>query len=640
MSNQPSVPDPNPPKEPPSHIEALDAQGRRVEIPRDEYRKKVLPEMLKAHSGDPDRLTAVIMQAVQNGFAEEVIGAANKLTVVDKKNPERSLSVLAVVQRDTGELELAESTLRELLQRKPDSAAAYVGLGMLQEKQGNPEACLEHLWRALELDGNHPDAVHAWLQMRHREVGDDGYRAELDKLIALPGAWRAKLWLARWHLTQADEDAAVAIYREVLPKEDVPSDALLMAVGDLVQRQQHALVDELVAPHFRPGAHHPHIGLALLQHFHAQKRHKDGEQLLHRMWCHYGHVVGGELQPFTAEFDRMRLQQLPPPPAPPSNPRVTVMRLDRPAWYAGYEDPQWLLPQKGPGHKHVMLCALSLPGQPQLTPQQQDEVGRAIRGLPLWFAEQVWLSTPHRGTAALPMAEHGGWAVLGNPWPEQQLAAQVPENERADTILVTGQLRIEGDRRRIELWAYDCGQQSRIGEAVAEGAHKEHGEMLLKLMAELWPLLGGPEDFRPQLGDADFWHRYSDGMSQHAALVLTQTGGLPRDRLYGERYITQWLQSAALADTRWQPGFWLLGSACCTLQQLGSHVPLEHARLFAEVFRQSPPNSAIARLGARILPACGLLPLWQSRQAEILQAAQNEPVVRDWLERNTPRAQS
>src|SRR5690606_5472393 len=205
---------------------------------------------------------------------------------------------------------------------------------------------------------------------------------------------------------------------------------------------------------------------------------------------------------------------------------------DRPSWYAGYDAPQWLLPPKAPGHKHVMVFALALDGQPKLEPQHEEEIGRATRSLPLWLAEQVWLSTPHRGTAALPMAENGGWAVLGRPWPEEQLAMQIPDSERANTILVTGQMRIDGERRRIDLWAFDCATKQRIGHAAAEGAHAEHGQLLLQLMAELWPLIGGPAKHKPQLGDAMFWHRYADGMAQHAALVITQTGGLPRDRLY------------------------------------------------------------------------------------------------------------
>ena len=154
----------------------------------------VPPGLLKASDNDPDRLTAIIMQSVRDGFAEAVMPAANRLTVIGKDNIERALTVLAVVQRDCDELELAEGTLNELLQRKPGSPAAYVGLGMLQERQGNLDASVELLWQALEKDCNHPDAVHGYLQVRHRQVGDDGYPAEIEKVMALPGAWRAQMW--------------------------------------------------------------------------------------------------------------------------------------------------------------------------------------------------------------------------------------------------------------------------------------------------------------------------------------------------------------------------------------------------------------------------------------------------------------
>lgn len=631
MSTDSQNPAPNP--EPPSHIDAVDAQGQRVRIPREEYASKVLPDLLKANDSNPDQLTGVIMQAVRDGFAEQVIPAANRLTVIDKDNIERALTVLAVVQRDCNELELAESTLNELLQRKPGSPAAYVGLGMLQERQGNLDQCIELLWQALAKDCNHPDAVHGYLQTRHRQVGDDGYPAEIEKVMALPGSWRAQMWMARLLLSKQDDAGAASIYRDVLGVNDVESDALLMASADLVQAEKGELIDELIVKRFVPGQHHPHIGMALLQHYRMRKDHVAGEQLLHTMYVHYGHMIGGDLQPFSAEFDRMRLSKLPPMPQLPENPKVNIMRLDRPLWYAGFDDPSWLLPPKGEGHKHVMLFALAMDGQPKLEPHQEEEVGRATRSLSLWFAEQLWLSTPHRATAALPMAENGGWAVLGRPWPEEQLAMQVPENERQDMILVTGQMRIDGDRRRIDLWAYDCASKQRIGHAAAEGAHEEHGALLLQLMSELWPVLGGPAGHKPQIGDAQFWHRYADGMGQHAALVITQTGGLPRERLYGERYITQWLQNTALAETRWQPGFWLMGSAMCVLNQLGSKVPIEHARLISEVFRQSPANSAFVRLGAKVLPACGLLPLWQGRRDEVMAAAANESGVLAWLQK-------
>ena len=70
----------------------------------------------------------------------------------------------------------------------------------------------------------------------------------------------------------------------------------------------------------------------MLQHLHMQQKHVEGEQLLHQMYVHYGHMLGTELQQFSSEFDRMRLSKLPKMQDLPQNPKVNLMRLDRPLW--------------------------------------------------------------------------------------------------------------------------------------------------------------------------------------------------------------------------------------------------------------------------------------------------------------------
>lgn len=629
---QSAAADPPPARELPEFVEATDAFGRRVRLSREEYTKKVLPELLKVHGNDPERLVALLLQGVRDGLAAALIPAANRLTVIDK-DADRALSVLGVVLRDAGELDAAEATMRELQQKRPASPNARVGLAMLAERRGDQAKAEALLWEALQLEPNHADAVHCYLQLRHRSVGDAGYRAVVEQVAALPDAWRGQLWRARLDLREERADAAVATYRDVLARFGHESDALVMASGDLVQAQRHDLVAELIAPRFQPGRHHPNVGLALLHHLAQRQDHVSGEALLHQMHLHYGHVMGDQLQPFSTEFDRQRLRKLPPPTPLPADARIGLYRFERPSWCAGLSDPTWLLPKKAPGHKQVFLLALAVDGQPMLPAGREDELGRLTRCIPLFLAEQVWLSTPHRGTAGLPMAATGGWVVMGRPWPEEQVAQQLGDAERQETILVTGVVRVDGERRRVDLWAYDCALRQRIGHAASEGSMQELGRMLLQLLGELWPALGGPAGHRPPVGDDAFWHRYADGLAQHAALVVTQAGGIARERLYGERHIAQWVRETALSEPRWQPGFWLYSSTLAVLRELGSYVPAEHARVFAEIFRQSPPDSALARLAVRPLRAIGLDALWQARRPEIEAGAGGVADYEAWLAR-------
>ncbi len=613
-------------------VDVQDAFGRRVRLSRDDYRKKHLPELLKQFANDAERLTAVILQGLRDGFAADLVAAANRLTIVDKE-PERALSVLAVVQRDSGDVDGAAATLQELLQKRPQSPSARVGLALLADQRGDTAGAEKLLREALALEPNHADAVHGYLAVRHRQVGDAGYRAELEATAAQFPGWRPRLWLARWLLQHGDTDAAAAIHRDVLTQADVDSDALVMASADLLQAGQHDLLRELVVPRFVPGRHHPHVGVAVLHHLAQTGQHQAGAALLHQMYLHYGHLVGDALHPFTAEFDRQRLAALPPPPPLPAPPRLGLYRFDRPLWCAGLADPAWLLPGKTQDARQVLCFPLAIEGQAGMPAGQEDELGRITRSVPLLLAEHVWLATPHRGTAALLLAEQGGWVVLGRVWPEEQLIAQLSPEEKARTIVVSGVLRIDGDKRRIDLWAYDGGSQQRIGHAAAEGAANEIGRMLLQLIAELWPALGGPAGHKPPVGDAAFWQAYADGLAQQAALVATQAGGMPKERLYGERYILRWLQNAALLEPRWQPGFWLYASALCVLRQLGSEIPREHARTVAELFRQSPPNSAFGRLAVLPLRAVGLDGFWQQRRAEVVQANAGDANYAAWLQR-------
>jgi tetratricopeptide (TPR) repeat protein len=616
---------------PPEFVELQDAFGRRLRIAREEYRQKQLPELLKQQGNDPERLAAVILQGLRDGFAADLLAAANRLTVIDKE-PERCLSVLAVVQRDTGDLDGAEATLRELLQKRPQSASARVGKALLADQRGDAGTAERLLREALGIDPNHADAVHALLALRHRAVGDAGYGAEL-AAVAASGAWRPRLWLARWQLQNDRQADAAANYQAVLTAPDVESDALVMASADLVQAGQHELVETLVRPRFVPGRHHPNIGLALLHHDAATGRWQDGNALLHQMYLHYGHMVGQALHPFTAEFDRQRLATLPPPPAVDGTPRLGLFRFDRPLWCAGLADPNWLLPNKAAGSRQVLCFPLAVEGGQQVPTGMEDAIGRITRAVPLLLAEHVWLASPHRGTAGLLVAEQGGWVVLGKAWPEEQLVAQLPPQEREQTIAVSGVLRLDGDKHRIDLWAYDCHTKQRIGHAAAEGAPNEIGRMLLQLIAELWPALGGPAGHKPPAGNEAFWAAYADGLAQQAALLATQAGGMPKERLYGERYIAQWLQNTALVEPRWQPGFWLFASSLCVLRQLGSDIPKEFARIVAEIFRQSPPNSAFARFGVLPLRAAGLDAFWQQRRAEIVQVNAGDANYAAWLQR-------
>lgn len=639
MATAPQSPDPSRPAAP-ATVTVQDSFGRPVQLPRAQWRKDVLPQLVDAFAHDPGRLAMLVMQHLRDGLAEDLMPAAIRLAAVDTE-PERGLSVLAAVQRTNGDLEGSEETLRELLQRRPQSVAARVGLALVRDQGsagkggkggageggGDRAAATALLEEALQIDPNHPDALHAFLQWEHQRVGDDGYAAVLERVAAMPRAWRALLWRARRALQQGDLAGALADQRAALDLGGEESDALVMVAADLAQAGHWDRFRELVLPRYRLDRHHPQVGLHVLQLFANERRVAEGQQLLHELRVRFPRQLDQHLARFDAEFTRLALPAQPSQAAPP---RVVMYRIDRPLWFGPLGDPEFLLPHKGaaaPGAggglapaRRILLATLSLQHHAAAagaTVQREDEIGRLLRSVPLFLAEQLWITSPAVAATALPVAEGGGWVVSGAPWQEDKLLQLLPADERAHTVLVTGAVRSDGDQRRIDLWAFDGGSRQRIGHAAAEGTAGKLGPALLQLRGELAHVLG-IEAPPPPVGSEVFWDHHAAGLGQLAALVVAQLGAVPKERLFGQRAILEWLLAVALEEPRWTASKLALAAALCADAELGSPIHRELAQPFAELFRIEPANSAFAKIAVKPLLLLGLGALWQHRRNEVL----------------------
>lgn len=624
MTN-PTPPTPAPdPKNPANDtVEMTDMLGRPVRIPRAAWQEQVLPNLMAQAGEDPEKLAAAIVQCLHLGFALEVLPAAFRLKELDG-DVERSHATLAAVQRTIGDLGGSERTLRALLQKRPDSAPARVGMALLHQQRGEADKVEAMLWEALQHDPDNADALH-WYFKLMQERGGEALSDAVQKVAVLPGAWRAPLWAARAHLEQQQPEQAVAIYREVLARVPEQSDALLMASGDLGHHQRHDDIKELVLKHYDVGRHHPGVGVNLLQHYVETKQLAPGRELLHQLFLRFGQALQPQLHRFTAEFDRLHAATL-QPLAPTS--RVILYRVDQPSWFAALREPFWLLPQKQANSKLVVIPSLAIEGG-AAAPGQEDEIGRTSRSVPLFLTEQLWLTSPHRASTALPMAEGGGWALSGQAWPEAKLMEQLPDSERPNACLLSGMLRVDGNSKRIDLWLYDAQQKQRIGHVSAEGGPDQLGRMCWQLLRELAPLLGGPKDLKPQAGNDAFWDHYVHGLGQHAALLVAQAGAMPKERLFGVRYVLQWLANLIGEESRWQPAWWLFASGLGLDQQLGSPIHREYARVLVPLFQQAPPDSPFAWLCCAALYNIGLPDVWKQRREQVI--AQVPEPVKQWI---------
>src|SRR5207248_6886788 len=122
-----------------------------------------------------------------------------------------------------------------------------------------------------------------WAALARESGGEDAYLGALAQIAAVPGSWRAQLWLARHRLDGADVEGAVQLYRSVLDRAADQSDALLMISGDLGNAGHVEEVFELVLPRYQPERHALSVGFNLLNASVQAGRRAEGEALLHRI---------------------------------------------------------------------------------------------------------------------------------------------------------------------------------------------------------------------------------------------------------------------------------------------------------------------------------------------------------------------
>lgn len=419
-------------------IQAFDAYGRPVLVPREEWRTKVLPENLRAHWDDPDALYQLVLRSVDDGFHADVLEAADRLNGIDPI-PERGATVLAIVLMRNGALNEAERLLNSFTQQRGESGVILTNLAKVYAERGQAQRADDTLWRALELDPNLENAV-AWYLAAQRERG--GPAAEVDamhRIAALPGSWRAQLWLARVALASGDRDQALALYRESLSRVEGPVPPLLLEQmsGDLgTQGMLRELVD-LTAPLFDAARHGVMVGNNLMKAYLDLGEPESARAVLERLHAAQRPDWAQALGFWEREIARAGLQPVEMPEE--GHLPMALLRVEGPVWTAARPVPG-LLPDTTPNGPSV--CFLGSTAEQSedgaaLEHQLSDPAGRLSRSLPLFLSEQAFLATTARTQTIVPwvMLGSGAFGLGGQPWSDEDAVQYAGPGQ--DYVVVT-----------------------------------------------------------------------------------------------------------------------------------------------------------------------------------------------------------
>jgi tetratricopeptide (TPR) repeat protein len=536
--------------EDPELITVYDVHGREIQITRLDWRDKMLLPQLQAKWNEPDELYGLIVNALNDNFFSEVEPASRRLIAIDPI-VERSHVIRAIVLMKTGPLDEAERVLLDAVAKVGETGTILTNLAKVFSERGDEQKAETALWKAITLDPNQENGLGWWLAREQERGGDAGYVAALEKVRALPGSWRAMLYLGRHRLASGEVAAALELFQTVLAQAARENYALLTISGDLGNAGKIAELVDLIGPRYDPVVHGPPVGLNLLQAYLQLGRLDEGEALLDRLYALNMPPFKLHLDKIAGDYQERRRQSTHSRPVEKSELQIGQIPYDLPVWMYGLRDPQWLFAPKLADARKVTFLMLGkvLSDVEHAKEQREDEVGRLSRAIPLYLAESVYEWTPAHAKSLVAVVMGGGPVVFGAQGAagERETAAQLAAHT---DVLVQGSIASADDAWTIDMGIWDTAKLELIARETVSAARSGLEQAILELEGKLLARFGGaqprPHDriyTRPTL---EQMHPYLDALAQSLMLSLVANEIAPKNSMWGERNMLEWPLRMAL----------------------------------------------------------------------------------------------
>ena len=398
-------------------ISVYDPFGRKVEVGREAWRRTVLLPNLAANRDKPDELHDLLVSALRNGFAGDILESARHLADMDPE-PQRGAVLLGAVLLQLRDFDRARQVLEQAIARHGETPRLVTNLARAYAGLGDEARALDLLWRALKADPNEESALHFLIGSANANGGTAAMLATYERVAKLPGSWRAQLWLARHALDLGDLEAATILYEEAIERagEPTPADLLMQMSGDLGDRGQTEVLLRLTQPRFDLAAHGLMVADNLLRAYIDLGMLAEARGLLELLYSRQRpdwreHLIAweGKLDDAAQRYGEI---------AAPLD--TVLVKLEQPIWARGVLGFDGVLPAKAPGAPRVhFICGSGEAregGGAKVVSQPTNDLGRLTRALPMFLAEELHLRTHARSAFLLPWMKQGGFIVSAKPW--------------------------------------------------------------------------------------------------------------------------------------------------------------------------------------------------------------------------------
>ncbi|HTI70326.1 MAG TPA: hypothetical protein VMF06_10180 [Candidatus Limnocylindria bacterium] len=536
-----------PPPGAPATLKVWDAYGRICEIPREEWRTKVLPGNFRGAWSKPDELANLISATLNDGFIADCLEPARQLHRIDS-DPKRGATFLVVVLIYLKQWGEAEEIVLTAMRQHGEDGVLMTNLAKAQAGQGHKTLSESTLWHALELDPNQDNGL-LWYQAIFRERdGEAGAEAAFRRVAALAGSWRAQLWLARSSIEARNLEQALAFYRESLSRvqKPIPADLLSQISGDLGNAGHLPEILQLVGPHFDVADHGLEVGVNLIKTNVDLGQLDTASRILSQLYAQGRPDWKGHLGYWDTEIAKARL---PLHQGFQERPTSVMLTIAGPVWLKPESPAAELFPAKPADAPTVTLigsAAEFISNSRRAEHQLADGRGRMSRALPLFLAEQIEFHSEARVQSLFPWVtgEAPAFAFVGASWEDGDAALYTQQSENSSDYVVTVFLKPNAETWSVELRLVRTIDAQCLG-TVTGGFREAQPEAGIPVMADqLLALLREKADVQPvpppspyQIPVGSSFGSYLLRLEQLLAVRCAGMDGVPSTFLSGERDI-------------------------------------------------------------------------------------------------------
>jgi len=603
------------PAKDPNMIKVFDSFGRELFISREEWVKSMLLPNIQKAWDDPEKLAGFIIGGFEDGFISELIESAERLAVIDP-NHERGAVLLAIALLKSNRLEDSERVLQAHIAKYGATGVVLTNLAKVHaQRDANPLA-MQTLWQALELDPNQDNAL-GWYEVEHREKQGEASGIEaLKRIAALPGSWRAQLWLARAALQRRSLDEALELYQESLANAPCPVsvDLLTQMSGDLGQQGHLPELVNLTAPHYQAEIHGLQVGNNLIKGLLDLGQMDDARSIMDQLYAQKRPDWKEHLSFWDTELAKTRLATQPEPIA--EKLEVTLLTVDGPVWLKAESPAAELYPVKDAGGPSIcFLCGSVEHEAPaeRIEHQLTDAAGRLSRALPLFFAEQTYWRTDARAVTLIPwvVSPTNGFIVGGRPWSDEQAAGMARQGSEPNDYAVTANLKVQAEPWRLELRLLRTIDGACIGTLERDFSMASPEAAIPALMDEILALLQaetGAEVLPPPAAygvpQGQSFSYYLLRLEQLLATRCSGMDGVQPGFLSGEREIIEGNLHLCLAHPDSQSVRILLAQTLLAMKRIRPDVVAEFREKAALLQKQHPLPGAAQGVIDRLINEC------------------------------------